>query len=369
MKGKLQRKATIVTTSELATDYRLLKLSKSLEEAGYLCNFVCRIKDNHLPFTQSNKKVIYLNTIWQSSPLFYLFYNLRIFFFLIFHKADLIVSIDLDTLVGCGLAKLFKKSKLLFDSHEYFPESPEINKKPWIKAIWRLAEKLFIPIVDIGVTVCQPIADIYKRKYNKDFLVIRNAPLSERIAKLEHERKQNSKFTLLYQGAVNYGRALKQLIKAMEYIDNAELIIVGDGDIFNELKTLSIMQRDKITLTGKVPFEDLPCYTSQADLGIALLENIGLNNYYALPNRLFDALQAELPMLGIDFPEIKRFIKENNFGTTISSIEPQDIAYAINQIKNNPKQLYEWRKNASVTKTKVNWENETAKLKSTLTQL
>jgi len=363
LKSSKKKKAIICTVSELATDYRLHKLSKTLKEAGFDSTFVCRKKNGHLPFKKDDAPVIYMNTIWEKGPLFYLLFNLRIFIYLLFHKADLIVSVDLDTLTGCGIAKQIKRTRLLFDSHEYFPEVPEIQNKKWIKNIWLTAEKWFVPRVDIGTTVCQPIADIYKTKYYKNFIVVRNAPMMNRINNHNFVHRQaNKTFTILYQGAVNYGRALKQLIEAMKYIPDSRLLIVGDGDLFNELKPLVEQQKNKITLTGKVPFEQLPNFTQQADLGIALLENIGLNNYYALPNRLFDAIQAQLPMLGINFPEIEQFITENNFGKIIQNIEPKTIANAILEIKNNPMQIEQWRKNASLAQQKISWENETISL-------
>lgn len=367
MKSTKTKKAIICTVSELATDYRLHKLSKTLKEAGFDSTFICRKKNGHLPFKKGDTPVIYMNTIWEKGPLFYLFFNLRIFIHLLFHNADLIVSVDLDTLTGCCIAKRIKRFRLFFDSHEYFPESPEIQNKIWIKNIWLTAEKWFVPHIDIGTTVCQPIADIYKTKYHKNFIVVRNAPLANRLQnKTLHQKPRKNNFTIIYQGAVNYGRALKQLIEAMKYIPDAHLLIVGDGDLFNELKPMVDKQKNKITLTGKVPFEQLPGYTQQADLGVALLENVGLNNYYALPNRLFDAIQAELPMLGINFPEIEKFITENDFGKIIHDIEPKTIANAILEIKNNPQQIEQWRKNASLAQQKISWENETDKLKKAL---
>ncbi|WP_430812644.1 MULTISPECIES: glycosyltransferase [unclassified Carboxylicivirga] len=355
------KKATIITTSELATDHRLHKLAGTLQQAGYECEFVCRIKNGHLPY-HGKYPVRTLNTLWQRSPLFYLMYNLRIFLHLLFHKTDLIVSIDLDTLVGCGMAKLLKSSKLLFDSHEYFPESPEISAKPLIKNTWLLAQKIFIPLVDIGVTVCQPIAEIFQKKYGKSFLVIRNAPQKQTQTSKQVNAADNSKFTILYQGAVNEGRALRELVQAMHQIERGQLVIIGDGDIFEELRALAAPLGNKVIMRGKVPFNELNYYTSQADLGVALLNNMGLNNYYALPNRLFDALHAGLPMLGINFPEIKGFIEEHSFGITIDSVAPEEIAKAINKLIDQPEPLKQWRNNALKAKLNVNWENETAPL-------
>nr|WP_321406164.1 glycosyltransferase [uncultured Carboxylicivirga sp.] len=286
---------------------------------------------------------------------------------MLFRKYDLIVSVDLDTLTGCSLGRILKPNTLLFDSHEYFPEVPEIQDKLWIKKIWLTAEKLFVPGIDHGVTVCQSIANIYKEKYSKDFLVIRNAPLSSRIIDVnESQSIQNRPFTLIYQGAVNHGRALKELIDAMRLLEDIKLLIVGGGDLLEELKERSKDLNSKITFVGKVPFQELPKYTAQADLGIALLENIGLNNYYALPNRLFDALQAPLPILGVDFPEIENFINKYDFGTVISDISPQNIANKINEIRNTPSLVNYWKDNAKKAKKLVNWENETRELKEFL---
>ena len=71
-------------------------------------------------------------------------------------------------------------------------------------------------------------------------------------------------------------------------------------------------------------------------------------------------------MLGINFPEIERFITENDFGKIIQNIEPKTIANAIMEIKNNPEQIEQWRKNAYFAQQKINWENETIKLKEAL---
>ncbi|MCU4163864.1 glycosyltransferase [Carboxylicivirga caseinilyticus] len=367
MSSKLEKKAIICTVSELATDYRLHKLALTLSECGYNTTFLCRKKKNLISNHRIESKTIYLNTIWQKGPQFYLIFNLRIFFYLLFRKYDLIVSVDLDTLTGCSLGRILKKNTLLFDSHEYFPEVPEIQHKLWIKNIWLTAERLFVPGIDYGVTVCQSIANIYKDKYNKDFLVIRNAPLSSRIIDVNDlQTKSGNPFTLIYQGAVNHGRALKELIDAMRILEDIKLLIVGDGDLLNELKERSNDLGDKITFVGKVPFQELPKYTAQADLGIALLENIGLNNYYALPNRLFDALQAQLPILGVNFPEIERFINKYEFGTVISDISPQNIAKNINEIRETPSLIKTWKENAIKARRLVNWENETIELKEIL---
>src|SRR5690606_3378086 len=95
---------------------------------------------------------------------------------------------------------------------------------------------------------------------------------------------------ILYQGAVNIGRGLKQAILAMQNIENANLIIAGDGDIKADLEILVKKEnlQNKVVFTGRLSISELSKLTPQADLGLSIEEDFGLNYRFALPNKLFD---------------------------------------------------------------------------------
>ena len=84
----------------------------------------------------------------------------------------------------------------------------------------------------------------------------------------------------------------------MQEIDNAVLVIAGDGDIAIQLKTLahSLRLQDKVKFLGRMLFNEVKYITVQADLGLSIEEDLGLNYKYALPNKLFDYIQAEIPV-------------------------------------------------------------------------
>ena len=65
--------------------------------------------------------------------------------------------------------------------------------------------------------------------------IVRNVPYCNTENRISIN-KNNSTKTILYQGSLNIGRGLEQLIDAMEFIDNAELKIIGDGDITEQLQ-------------------------------------------------------------------------------------------------------------------------------------
>ena len=83
------------------------------------------------------------------------------------------------------------------------------------------------------------------------------------------------------------------MIDAMQFLDNTIFVIAGDGDISEQLIEKVEKQRlnDKVFFLGRMPLDELHKYTVQADLGMSLEENLGLNYYYALPNKLFDYIQ------------------------------------------------------------------------------
>ena len=363
----------ICTISDISTDYRLHKMALSISKNNFIPYFITRRRKGHLNESKEfNVKI--LNLIFEKGPFFYLEYNIRIFFFLLINSPDVIFSVDLDTLAGTRLAAFLLRKPIIFDSHEYFPESPELQHRPAIKKIWQINERIFVPTIKYGITVCDSIADIYKKKYGKTFKVIRNLPLADNDIDFDSNRmhsKDNKDFTLIYQGAVNIGRGITEIIESLQYVNNVNLIIVGDGDIYDEVVRLitKLNLSDRVKLTGKIPFHEIPYYTKQADLGLILLENMGLNYYYSLPNRVFDFIKHKVPILAIDFPEIKKVVEEYDVGYCVSDLDPKYLAETIAKIRNDKERIEQWKLNAEKASRELTWEKDEIYLSEILKEI
>ena len=122
---------------------------------------------------------------------------------------------------------------------------------------------------------------------------------------------------ILYQGAVNVGRGVREVADAMEYLPQCRFVVAGDGDELEAMRhyVAALPWHDRITLLGRVEPERLHRLTVTADLGICLLEDRGLNSRYSLPNRIADFAMAGVPILATDFPEIHRVLEEYGTGT------------------------------------------------------
>ncbi len=362
-----KQKIIISVTNDLVADNRVHKVASSLIKFGFEVVLVGRVLKGSLPLNR-NYKTKRFKLLFNKGAMFYACYNIRLFLFLLFVNADIFLSNDLDSLTANFLVSKIRKKKLVYDSHEYFTEVPELVNRPKIKHIWESIEKAILPKIKYSYTVCSSISGIYNKKYNVDMKVVRNIPnceLSYKKVKHELSLKTKNKNIILYQGAINIGRGIEQVIKAMQFIDNAIFLVIGDGDIASEMYKLieKLNLDDKVIFLGKIPFHYLYNYTKIADIGISLEENIGLNYYYALPNKLFDYIRANIPILASHLPEIENIVKTYDIGCFIENHNPKHIAEKINFMLNSPGKIQIWKENLKKASLELCWENEEKVLK------
>lgn len=312
----MSKRIVLAVTNDLATDQRVDRSCISLVEAGYDVVLVGRKlpespKLDPRPYTMQRMRLVF-----RRSALFYAEYNFRLFVKLLFVRADAFFANDTDTLLACRMAAAVRRKKLFFDAHELFPEVPELVDKPRVRAVWRHIEEKCLPHVDAAFTVCQSVADEYYARYGVTMTVVRN--LAMRFSDNQKIDKETSTTpTLLYQGAVNVGRGVREAIDAMQYLPKCRLVVAGDGDLLPELREYAshLEWADRVCFLGRVRPEELHAITSKASLGLCLLEDLGLNYRYALPNRVGDFAQAGVPLLATDFPEIRRIFDSYGIGT------------------------------------------------------
>lgn len=361
-KHKPQKIRIIISvTNDLISDNRVHKFATTLLKNNYKILVIGRKIKNSKPVVRKYKTRI-MRLIFRKTALFYFEFNLKLFIILIFSKVDILLANDLDTLPANFLVAKIRNKKLVYDSHELFTEVPELINRKFVKKFWSKIEKIILPKLKNVFTVCDSIAEIYSKKYKINVNVVRNVPIYSK--KTPHKKYTQKKYKIIiYQGAINIGRGIENAILAMKYLQNYKLWIIGNGDIFRKIKKLIEKNNlnNKIKLFGRIELEDLPKYTIQADLGISLEENIGLNYYYALPNKIFDYIQAEIPIICSNFPEMKKIIKKYNVGKTINTKSPKEIATQIHNFLET-KSTEKLTKNLKIAKKELCWQNEEQKI-------
>jgi glycosyltransferase involved in cell wall biosynthesis len=360
--------AIVSVINDLVTDNRVNKTCLTLVECGFDVILIGRKLPNSLPLPKWTFDAIRMKLLFLTGPFFYFFFNLRLFFKLLFKKADLLFANDLDTLLPNYLVSKIKSVPLIYDSHELFCEVPELLNSPAKRKIWLGIEKVIVPKLKNCITVNGSIADIFEIKYKVKFNVIRNISDydNEFIAKSREELglPADKKIILLQGAGINVDRGAEELIDAMAFVDNVLLLIIGSGDVWSVLQK-KIKEKDlgkKVMLINKIPKTELLHYTHNADLGLSIDKNTNLNYYYSLPNKIFDYLQAGLPILASRLPEIEKIMNQYTLGDFIDDHKPKTIAIKINEMLSSTSQLAEYTKNAKIAAQELSWVTEKQKL-------
>lgn len=352
------KKIILTVTNDLTYDQRMMRICTSLAASGYNILLVGRKLTSSLPLSKKTFEQKRLYCWFSNGKLFYIEYNLRLFFFLLFEKADAVCAIDLDTIVPCYIISALKKIIRIYDAHELFCEMKEVVQRLRVYTFWKWIERNTVPKFKFGYTVNAPIAAEFERMYGVCYEVIMNVPFPKTIAATLNKEKY-----FLYQGAVNEGRCFETLIPAMQYV-NAPLWICGDGNFMQQAKAL-VKEYDlekKVIFKGMVLPEDLPAITANAYAGITLFDDLGKSNYFSLANRFFDYIQAGIPQLCVSYPVYEAINQQYKVALLTKTTTSTEIADNLNNLLNNTVVYHQLKQNCAEAAKFYNWQNEEKKL-------
>jgi len=366
------KRIIFTVTNDLRYDQRMLRICTTLSAEGYEVALIGRQLTSSIPLQpQPYQQIRIKYLLFTTGKLFYLEYNLRLLFFLLFQSFDAICSIDLDTSIPGILISKIKGKPHLFDAHELFTHTPEVARRKFIQKIWESVQKFTFKHTNAAFTVGPAIAQYFEEKYNKPVAVVRNMPIKSGATNPNNplspawqskiDALQGQRF-ILYQGALNEARGLESMIHAMTEI-TAILVIAGEGDLSQTLRNLtqSLNLEHKVIFLGMVTPNELPQLTKQAYIGYNVSQNAGLSYYLSLNNKFFDYTKAHLPSLINPFPEYLALMKEFKVGL---ATEPdiEDIVNQAKQLFTNQLLYDEIKSNCKLASEKWTWENETPTL-------
>ena len=360
----MAKKVIVSVTNDLVTDQRVDKVCRTLGSMGFLVTLVGRRKTDSANIATRPYQTHRMRLLWEKGSLFYAEYNLRLFFYLLGNDVQLLVSNDLDTLLPNYIIHLLRCKPLVYDSHEYYTETPELISRPRVQRIWKAIECSIFPKLTDVFTVNESIAELYEKKYNIKINVVRNIPLLVENSVTTTRGSlglPGDKHIILMQGAgINIQRGAEEAVEAMQYLDDCVLLIIGGGDVLNLLreKTITLGLTDKVIFVPKQPYARLREYTFNADIGLTIDKDTNMNCRFSLPNKLFDYIHCGLPVLASRLPEISHIIGQYKVGAFIENHDPQHIANQISLMVNDQKQMARWKAAALLASHELNWQHE-----------
>lgn len=369
------KKILVLVSNDLATDQRVHRICSTIYKANFRLELWGRKRSNSLSLPVWPWKARRFNMIFETGPLFYISLTLTFIFRLLFKRFDIIYANDLDTLLPAYLVSKLRNKVLIYDTHEYFTGVPELAQRPRIRAIWKKIESFIFPKLNHVFTVNQSIADLYCKEYRVMPLVMRNIPMNENLI-LQRSRLDlglpSHKFLILLQGnGINIQRGAEEAVEMMKFIMNSCLVIVGSGDVIPLLKDTVEQEKlqDKVLFFPRMSYTELAQYTLNCDLGLSLDKPTNINYQLSLPNKLFDYIRAEIPVLASNLVEVRKIVENYNIGEIAENHQPEYLAHKVNELMNNKILLETFKTNCQKAKHQLTWENESQVLLNLLIQL
>lgn len=370
-----KQKVIVSVINDLVTDQRVARTCSVLQEMNYEVLLVGREQKKSQPLPSRDYECKRMKLLFEQGPQFYLFFNIRLFFVLLFTKADLLFSNDLDTLLPNYLVSKLKGIPLVYDSHEIFCEVPELQASPAKKRIWERLESSIVPKLKYCITVNQSIATYFTNRYQAPFIFVRNIPDYKTIEKLKSRADLDlpvGKKIIILQGAgINVQRGAEELVESFNYLDdNYLLLIVGSGDVIGQLKenVIRFHMQNKVKFVDKIPALELRHYTANSNLGVTIDKDTNMNYHFSLPNKVFDYMHAGIPVLASRLPEIELVVKGSQIGTFIDHHDPKHIAERIDSFLESDEYLV-CKSNTHIAAAQFNWQSEKQKLAKLLSEV
>lgn len=358
-------KVVLSVTNDLYTDPRVDKVCNFLTRNGFDVTLVGRCYKDSAVLSPRSYKTHRMRLLFRKGAFFYAEYNIRLFFYLLFHHFDLFVANDLDTLLPNFLISKLKRKRLVYDSHEYFCGELSIANRPFVRKVWLSIEKFCFPKLQDVITVSQSIVDQYEKEYGIRPHLVRNIPPRETPpvteTRVSLQLPEDKTIIILQGNGLNEGRGGEELVEAMPFVDEkAVLLIVGNGTMIPWLKerVKELKMEDRVRFVSRVTPEKLFNYTYLADIGIALDRDLSPNLRFSLPNKLFEYIKAGTPMVVSNLIERARIVGLYQVGLIVEDFQPENIAEKINKLVNDRKLYGEMKANCKLAAEDLCWENE-----------
>ncbi len=382
------KKVCMARFNEFTHDYRVYKEALSVFEAGYT---VLVVTLGNTGFKSEVERKDGVNVVrcgfkFSKHPNLLFRYSVDVLivltnFFLFIYElfiqdADVYHANDTYTLPMIAMVAKFRRVPFVYDAPELFTEQ-FLFTNPLLKGFIHLFGKIeeWAARRAQAVFVTEPYtARELTQRYHLSQLpvvVMNCAPYRDDLPKGNgfYQKRYGfpaGKKIILYQGLITWGRGLYEAVEAMKSVEEAVLVIQGWGEEEKKLKTFVQQERleRRVFILPRCPFKYLYLYAANADLGLTMIQPLTLHYYYTAPNKLFDYIMAEIPIIATDLPSFRDVVGKYNLGYLVPKVEPWAIAEAINHAMSHPEELEEIRQNLCQAKKIFCWENEAQKLLS-----
>ena len=290
---------------------------------------------------------------------------------------DIISGHDITGLLVGWISTWFvpmpKTPKLVYDSHELEVGRNVKRSKLHTWCIARLEHFLIkhsVFVIAVNNEIAKEIQNMYK--LDKSPIVVRSTPPLWTIDAVEIDKiremwretygiKQDA-FLVMYHGCIVQNRGIETLIRVVAFNPSICAVILGNGSegYIAGLKQMCrhLKVESRILFHQAVDIKDLWKYVGAVNVGWIVGEASSKSYYYSLPNKFFENIQSETPIICSDFPVMKPIIDKYQIGLTCNPNDINEINKCVELMRTDKEFYARCKANLKVAKCELCWENE-----------
>jgi glycosyltransferase involved in cell wall biosynthesis len=262
---------------------------------------------------------------------------------------------------------------LIYDAHEYIRGLGSID--PQRRDAYAELESEFIGQADAVITVSNSIAERLMKDHNlltKPFLVL-NAPSQSKTKRTETSPSVRKACGIpddvplvIYSGGIHISRGMDLLVSSLEFLPGVHLAMTSNRESWyiEELKekVAKFSGADRLHFVPYVAPEEVVPYISTASVGISPLPADVVNYDLALPNKLFDYMQAKLPIVSSNCFEVSELLSKYPLGEVFDWQDPKALAHAVTSAIQNKSEITQTYNLLSAELENFTWEHQELEL-------
>ena len=357
----MKHKILHLTNTDVISDSRILKEISVLSEVpSYYVHGVGITKNysGSKKVKKRNAELRVINTIFDKfkvlpRPIRYglvlLELTIRFSFLGLLIRPKVIHCHDTMVFFSGVIIKFFTGAKLIYDAHEL--ESNK-NGQSWALSKGTLfVEKICWNYVDHLITVSPSIIHWYEQNLGfKPSTLILNSPTIKKDSSVNnyivskrnylHEKYKipSEQLVFIYIGILGEGRGMDLIVDVFQNSNlKSHLVFMGYGESSDNLKALS-KKNINIHVHDAVSHDKVVEIAKSANVGLCLIQNVSLSDYYCLPNKLFEYAFAGIPVLASNFPDISKIVNEYKLGIIVE-LTVENVTEGVKRFENNKSEL------------------------------
>ena len=279
---------------------------------------------------------------------------------------DVILANDVDP-VGVALS-LNPRRGVHVDLHEYSPRQKEdmLRWRLFVAPFIRWMVRRFVARANSWTTVSGGLAREYARVFGfQPGLVTNASPMHD-----FEVTPCGSPIRLVHSGAALRDRKLEIMVDALEQTTanvTLDLFVTPNDPAY----VAELRERSKtlasLTVHDPVPYRELITRLHDYDAGVFVLEPVNFSYRWALPNKLFDFVQARLGMIVGPSPEMVDLVNEYDLGAVADSFTATSLAHQFDRL--TLERVQTWKSAADRAAAELSSETQVQKWRDAIARL